>query len=452
MTNNINATLNDLYLKLFDGQAPDPAALENILNCLRSKQVVIYGAGRTGKLLKQLFAKQGIRLAAFIDRNHKNIHDIDDVTVYPPEWLFNVNAQQDMLIVLGAGTVQLSEMIARDLKQINRDFSAIAVSGVFLVYLLHYQQCRDQAEIGEYAQLKHCISYHVKPYKCPIFCRHVEDLAQQANSSDITVGSSLNDVGYLLGEVCTLKCEHCLESVPYLYNTTRLPKSTVICDIRKLVDSCKFLHRLDLVGGEPFTHPELADIIREIVTIPKIGYIGVFTNGTAVPSDDLCEVLRHDRIIVTVSDYSDENNLTEKQTVTIHRTTEMLNAHDVNVVVYSDRYWVDINGYSKNQISDQILKDNFAHCFLAACHRMYDGTLYHCPYQASGIKLGKLEKRDCIDIQQLTSEQLTIALDEFDRAAFIDACRYCNVPKGACEVPAGRQLKRRMLPVVSHHV
>jgi hypothetical protein len=44
MANNLNATLNDLHLKLFDGQAPDPATLEDILNALRSKQVVIYGA------------------------------------------------------------------------------------------------------------------------------------------------------------------------------------------------------------------------------------------------------------------------------------------------------------------------------------------------------------------------------------------------------------------------
>jgi len=451
MVNNLNAILNDLYLKLFDGQAPDPTALADVLTMLRSKQVVIYGAGRTGKLLKQLFVSHGIRLTAFVDRNHTRIDAIDGITVHPPEWLRSVDAQPDMLIVLGAGTVQLSEMIAEDVKQINRDLCEVTVSGVFLVYLLHYQQCSNRAENGEYPPLKHCISYHVKPYKCPIFCRHVEELAQQATSSDIAVGSRLNDVGYLLGEVCTLKCEHCLESVPYLYSPTRLPKSTVMRDIQKLANSCKFLHRLDLVGGEPFAHPEFIDIVREVVTIPKIGYIGVFTNGTAVPSEELCEVLRHDRIIVTVSDYSDKNNLSEKQTAAIRRTIEKLAAHDVNFVVYSDRYWVDINGYSKNDVPEQKLRDNFAHCFLAACHRMYDGTLYHCPYQASGIKLGKFEKRDCIDIHQLTSEQLAVALDDFEHAAFIDACRYCNLPKGACEVPAGRQLKHRIVPAASRH-
>lgn len=452
MANNTNAMLNALYLKLFDGQAPDPDALQDILNRLRSNQVVIYGAGRTGRLLKQLLASQGIRLSAFVDRNQKNIHDIDGVAVYPPEWLFTVDARQDTSIILGAGTLQLAEMIAEDLKRIDPDLSADAVNGVFLVYLLQYQQCNGHSQQGEYVPLKHCISYHVKPYKCPVFCRHVEELAQQANPADMTVGSSLNDVGYLLGEVCTLRCEHCLESVPYLSNPTRLSKGTVIRDIRKLVNSCRFLHRLDLVGGEPFAHPELIDIIREVVAIPKIGYIGVFTNGTVVPGDDLCEVLRDDRIIVTVSDYSDRNNLTENQTARIRRTIDMLDAHRVNFVVYADRYWVDINDYSKGNVSEQKLKDNFAHCFLAACHRIYDGTLYHCPYQASGIKLGKIEKRDCVDIHQLTPEQLTVALDNFERAAFIDACRYCNLPKGPREVPAGRQLTHRTVSAVSHHV
>ena len=446
MENDLNQPLNTMYLKLLEGEDPDSAELENVLGILRAKKVIIYGAGRSGRMLQELFAKSGITPEFFVDRNFETIREIGKVTVRNPDLLASLGEAQDYVVVVGAGQMHLFELIVSDLDKINRNLARVC--GVYLVYLLHYSQCLASTSRGEdQPPLKHCISYHVKPYKCPIFCRHVENLAKASGHVDSTKGSTFNDVGYLLGEVCTLNCEHCHEAVPYLNSTTRLPKETVIGDINKLVDSCSFLHRLDLVGGEPFAHPDIVEIVAEVSRNSKIGYIGVFTSGTSLPSVELCRVLKNDRIIVTVSDYSHNNNLTEKQVDKIHRTVEMLKEHDVNFIVIPDRYWFDMNGYEKGDVPEEKLKENFSHCFMAACHRIYDGTLYHCPYQAAGIKLGKLEKRDCIDIHEHTPEQLVAELDKFDKATLIDACRYCNLPMGPTEVIAGRQIERRVVRI-----
>jgi molybdenum cofactor biosynthesis enzyme MoaA len=268
-------------------------------------------------------------------------------------------------------------------------------------------------------------------------------LGQKAHDDAKTPKATLNDFGYQVSEVCTLKCVHCHEAVPYLSSKVRLPKETIVRDIKTLSEACQFLHRLDFVGGEPFAHAELAEIIREVTALPKIGYIALFTNGTSIPSDKLCEALRNDRIIVTVSDYRQDNNLTEAQAAKIDLTIERLKAHNVNYIVIPDRYWFDMNGFEKGDLSDEKLEKNFAQCFMAACHRVYDGTLYHCPYQAAGVKLGKFEKRDCVEIHKHTPEALVEELNKFDRAKMTEACRYCNLPKGPKEVIAGKQLDRR---------
>jgi hypothetical protein len=67
-------------------------------------------------------------------------------------------------------------------------------------------------------------------------------------------------------------------------------------------------------------------------------------------------------------------------------------------------------------------------------------------YQSSGIKLGKLEKRDIVEIHSFSTEELIKELNRFDRASFIDACRYCNIPKGIKEVIAGKQLCSKASP------
>ncbi|MCB1960197.1 MAG: radical SAM protein [Rhodocyclaceae bacterium] len=447
----INTVLGQMYAGLLDSRDPDPAALDAIIDTLRQREIIIYGAGRTGRMLKDLFGALGVTVAAFVDRNHARIGQIDGIAVERPGYLTAQNGRPEPMVVLGAGTMQLTELIEADILKLAPNLER--ANGVFLVYLLHYQSCKAKAEHGEYPPLKHCISYHVKPYKCPIFCRHVEEmaeaeLAEHARAADLPPeptpeGSTFNDVGYMLGEVCTLKCEHCHEGVPYLGSNERLPKETVLRDIRKLTSASRFIHRLDLVGGEPFSHPQITEIVQELVTVPKIGYIGVFTSGTSVPGDALCEALRHDRIIVTVSDYSHDNNLTDKQVDKIKRTVDQLKAHDVNFVVYPDRYWVDINGYEKGNVPQERLEEHFSNCFLAACHRIYDGTLYHCPYQAGGIKMGKFDKVDVVDIHDHTPAQLVAELNKFEHTKMIDACRYCNLPKGPTEVTAGRQLDRK---------
>ena len=168
MENDLNQPLNTMYLKLLEGEDPDSAELENVLGILRSKKVIIYGAGRSGRMLQELFAKSGITPEFFVDRNFETIREIGKVTVRNPDFLASLGEAQDYVVVVGAGQMHLFELIVSDLDKINRNLARVC--GVYLVYLLHYSQCLASTSRGEdQPPLKHCISYHVKPYTCPIF-------------------------------------------------------------------------------------------------------------------------------------------------------------------------------------------------------------------------------------------------------------------------------------------
>jgi hypothetical protein len=428
--------LNAQYPSLLAGIIPDCNVADRTVQFLQSQPILIYGAGRAGKVLFRLFTYFGIQTQALVDKRHHPIGSIDGVPVKTPQYLREIDLQTNPLIVLGAGGMQLAEMIAQDLAGLNCSLDYI--NGVYLTFILQFQECSLRAKNKEYPDVAQCASYHGKPHKCPIFCEHVESLALRDNPVERGARASLNSVGYQLGAVRTIQCEHCLEAVPLLDSSKRLSRETIVKDLRKLLSSCKFLHRLDIVGGEPFSHPEITESIQNILTIPKIGYVAVFTNGTRLPRAELCDVLRSDRVYVSVSDYGE--CLPAKVRKTIAVTLGIFNNQGLKILSYPDRYWVDISGFEKYHTPDAEHVVNFSHCFLAACHRMYEGTLHHCAYQCNGVKPGKFAKKDAVDIHTKTTKELITELNDFDRTPFIKACRYCNIPKGVKAVITGKQI------------
>jgi hypothetical protein len=248
-----------MYAELLEGREPDTAQLESILNGIRHRRIIIYGAGRYGTMLARLFMHCGVSQFGVVDRNWEAIRTVEGREVRSPQSLADID-ERNCVVIIGTGQTELLDLIASDLSSINPRLNRI--SGLPLVYLLHYKRCREGAANDAAPSIRECVSYHVRPYKCPIFCRHVEAMT---GGQHVTGGSTLNDLGYMVGEVCTLKCEYCNEGLPYLTSRNRLPRETIIRDIRAISQACSFLHRLALVGGEPFTHPELAEIICNIL-------------------------------------------------------------------------------------------------------------------------------------------------------------------------------------------
>src|SRR5574337_372938 len=193
-------------------------------------------------------------------------------------------AEEDVL-VLAAGSAELFYSMQFEVNKFSAGIGPKIIDGRKLAYVLQNLHCANLAREEKHENLMTCIGYHTKPFKCEYFMRLTERLAFKEIPQDIkTDGSTFNSVGYLVGEWCNLKCAQCCEAVPYLD-------------------------------------------IKEMRKLPGIGYIAVFTNGTIMPSDELCAALASERIIVTNSDYSQSLNDAQKQK--IKDTIEKLKRHGV---------------------------------------------------------------------------------------------------------------------------
>ena len=440
-------TLDAAYQALMDSGRTGAQIHDTVRAEIGERPVHIYGAlGRAASLLIQRLRDAGLTIASGYDRR-------GDGSVggagFPVEASTGVTAlRPDDVLILAAGSAQLIESMAAEVTRLTQGRPPRMIDGRKLTYLTQNAHCATLAERGAHEDLLTCISYHTKPFTCEHFKRATEKLAMREVPQVIkSEGAALNSVGYLVSEWCNLRCAQCCEAVPYLDSKDRVTTADVVADLTRLTASIKFLHRLDLVGGEPFAHKEITDIVRAVRALPGIGYIAVFTNGTIMPSDELCEALVSERIIVTNSDYS--QSLDDNKRAKIVATVAKLRRFGVKVVQIADRYWFDLINFTPNGVDEARLASVYSECFLECCRRLHRGTLYHCTVQANGIKLGALEKANVVEIHDADPAVIAEQLSAFENERFIEACRNCALPAGAREVVAAQQLKLGEIPVVA---
>lgn len=364
------------------------------------------------------------------------------VQVKAPDELRKVNNKEYLIIICVS-----SEFILLYQKEIDIllakycPFAEIVENGRVLAYILKYFICNYEVENGKKLDILECVNCGYETRGCEI----CDDYLRKQN------GISLNKTfhkkrkfeesfGYILGNYCTLRCKNCIEMIPYHLERNFVDKEEVLKDCKHLIKSCSFLPFLYLVGGEPFLYPELKELLKELLKIKNLGYIKIITNGTVIPDDSLCELLKNERIVLCLSNYTDA--ITGELLSHIYKTIEKLKQEEISYFSSYAKTWMEIN-CDKKEKSEEELQYNFLHCYGANCHALHRGILYRCQHQyAGGMRLGKFDVKesDIIHIHEYTVEELRKRCDEFEEMLYIDACRYCNRPFDTKEVLAGEQL------------
>ena len=288
--------------------------------------------------------------------------------------------------------------------------------------------------------LKNCYECTVLDNTCNSLCHYLKRINGYKDEQSYRT-KNVKMIGYLLSNICTLRCKNCCEKVPYMPNDIRhfVNADNVIKDIQTLSQACQFLTLLEFIGGEPFLHPELPRILEAVKRIVNIGMIHIFTNGTVIPSDELCKSLENERITVYLSNYQVSYPENLKKNVDI--TVQKLQQYDVQFFFGKKTNWSDFSSYELQCSDEFMLRKKFPDCFLHNCNRLMEGTLYVCPHQYSGIKIGEIEQKNTLNIYDYSSQELASELEKFKSYEYIDACKYCSMPYDAKTVLSGEQIK-----------
>ncbi len=411
--------------------------IEEIRNFFKDKNLVIWGAGISGRFYYQLLKKYNINIRYYIDKNAIKLKTVEDIKVCQPQKLKEENED---IIVIAAGNPSIVNSIMNEAKTINLPSNIHLIEGDSLLSIFKCSDCMLKKINKEKITLTDCSICNNLECDCSAF-KELSSLNIENTSGKPDFGM----IGYILGQVCTLKCKHCCESVPYIEKPIIVETQQVIKDIQKMANACHTISRLEFIGGEPFLHRGLPEILKAVINTPNIGYALVFTNATVMPSDDLIEILKHPKVVLNFSGYKE--TLSDELKEKIAKTKAKLIENGVNFAFYNpdSRNWLDINHYEKRDLPDNILKEYHQKCFMYVCHRIFNGEFYGCPHQYSGIQLGKIEKfpYEYIQIHKHSDKELTELLIKFKQLDFTEACRYCNLPYDAEVVPPAIQLTKQ---------
>lgn len=403
---------------------------------LKKKYVVIYPAGYVGQLLQKTLSEFGITIKAFLDRDTEKVLNTTSIPIMDPSQ--STDLPDNSAVLVSANLNSMSDQLSNIIRQHNDKLTIL--NGFEVNRVLRHSICSRKLANQIPFDLIECENCGFERHGCSICNKYLKRVAGSKTLENDWRSKSFDWFGYIVGQVCTLKCIHCCEAIPFLKDHKFVPIDVIVKDIQKVASSSRFLTFVELIGGEPFLHPDYPELLKELLKIKNIGYIKSFTNGTVVPGEELCQIMVNPRFILQISNY--EKQATGKLLENINKTRQILKEQNIQYIFTQNFEWQDFSLFDLHNESIISIKEVFEACPLHCCNRLFNGNLYRCPHQYAGVELGKLKKLEVesIEINKLDEKSLARALEAFENVEYIDACRYCTMPFDAPTVPAGLQL------------
>ena len=234
----------------------------------------------------------------------------------------------------------------------------------------------------------------------------------------------------LVTERCNLACSYCNMFIPHYKAPKHKETQNIISDIDsyfKIVDYVSVFH---LVGGEPFLHPNIEDIINHILINynNKIDKFIITTNGTVLPKESTIDLLKNNNVILSVSNYT---NKLEKLKSKFTRVIETYKTNNIKHYVRNTIEWYDFGDLriKKNLPTEDLIK-HFDSC-TAPFRGLNDGKFYYCHLNTSAVLTNEfpLHENDYVNLHEVSKENLIkfdLGFTDLGYITFCDNCNGCN--------------------------
>lgn len=238
---------------------------------------------------------------------------------------------------------------------------------------------------------------------------------------------------------CNLKCKLCGAYSPYYSPTPHWEYDHLSESIARYFNVVDYVGKLTLSGGEPFLHPQLAQLVNFISGyIDRIGTLEIITNGTVLPDEKTLKSLSFSKKVSLIVD-----NYGPTLSKKVPQIAEAFHAHHIHHVVRKyygeDAYyngWIDMSDLScKNRIPAQD-EEVYKRCIFSEKFRRFlivDGKIYICAVCRRCDSLNLVnDKKESIDLfdDSLSKEEIREQIRGFFDRKYFASCKYCN---GFCD-------------------
>lgn len=231
---------------------------------------------------------------------------------------------------------------------------------------------------------------------------------------------------------CSLRCKNCNMFIGHAKCQEDLDVERLKKNFDIFFESVDYVYEYTLLGGEPFLHKELTEIIQYLEGKygSRIGLVNLISNGTVAPKDDVLELLKKYGITVHISDYTSTLSYGTK----LEFVKERFDEFGITYYVIPNNVWKDVVYPSEEYTADNP-KEHMRLCGHGT-HSVDDGRLYWCdPAFAAEYFTGyKTEKDDYLDLKsnkannskyEASVNVIKYLLGDINGKGYMSFCRKC---------------------------
>lgn len=232
---------------------------------------------------------------------------------------------------------------------------------------------------------------------------------------------------------CSLNCEKCAAFIPYYNYKEHVSLDKIIEPFARFLGCVDNIAELELMGGEPFLHPQLDKIIEWCDKQEKINAIKIVSNATVMPTERIKKSIEKCKKIQLVFDDYGENSIKKNELI------EWALEKGIRYSIQKLSTWYDIEPIKKRNQTESKLKEIFSACVWRNCVGVTNGRLFHCNV------MGHLDELNMVP--DFPTEYIDLTVDDvclrekiknYLKKDYLEYCDYCGMVEKR-EVPVAKQ-------------
>jgi len=251
----------------------------------------------------------------------------------------------------------------------------------------------------------------------------------------------MRSVDIVVTEKCSMKCVDCSNLMQFFEKPVNYEIEEMNQAIELLCSFSDQIFEFRVIGGEPFVNKKVHLVIEKLISEQKVKRIVIYTNGNIIPREYHIECLKHEKVLMNITDYSRcgenvEDEYTQKLS-RFQRTTDEVEKLCIDNKIDYRRHppenWTDCGRIENFNRSIEENQQVFDECCCKNLNTLSLNELHRCPFSAQITRLGVCdEKEDYINLTD--SSDLITKRDEIQ--AFLES----NDSLKACDFCPGRPL------------
>lgn len=388
-----------------------------LVKSLETKKLIIFGAGRYFSEFSYWYQELLEQVECILDSQYEKEDFLHlenlEIVVIPPRMVTRYDISKYVVLFCGRHAVEMKEQLDRYVKE---DYE-------YYTYPL-FTQDEPMGDKNVIARVIDPVIKMIEEHSfwddvlCLTACSSREIFQQKLINRELVLIPRLVIV---LTERCTLRCKECDNLMRHFKTPAHLNADLILDSLQKIINTVDILPFCELIGGEPFLADSLKQVLEFLLREEKVLRIEITTNGTILPKQEDLSILRNNKVVVRLSDYS---NIIDQ-----NRFIDYMKEFGIRFELIQGGKWIANGSVGNRGRNVGKLMQQYDKCYSAkVCKTLWENRLYACARAASLAALGYTDQERSLKID--LTEDLREDLWQFLCNPLIDACNYCDIESG----------------------